>query len=511
MNSGGVEDISFQVSTVARAGKTIISLVGSKHSHHSLEALLQFYQDPKYFAQTVDPDIPVQLIVPQAPLRSGGGGSDDSDYSRAADVGDVYESRWWRGEGSNTVTTPNASKDAVYGSIYDVVHGGSLEQKKMYERIVTASAYDVCTPYNPLDQLDQTPDVSFSDAIAAVDAHCEEDMVAEGKVALDFATKHEHVGTVQRTEAGAMPLTADDIAVLHMYSRDTSFYRRLNEELGGYGKGHAHGAVSDFLPIAKLLVAALAKLPPMNAKLFRGVKMDFKSILGSDVKVKDVKQWNQVTSCSTRSDVLKDDDFLGVGNAGTVFQIIAVTGRNIKPYSAIQDEDEMVLPPGSRFVIDAVTPCKDGVTEVRMRQLLDEGGGGGGGGSGGSKVVYEELPFLSSKAAVEMKPYWLTGQTSREESEQILGDRWGGEVGTFLIRESGAAFVISRLGRSDAGNSSQQSVTMMIHRKIDYKAGMYQMQSVRTKAPAFKTLVGLLNTETPRPSCTLRLDTAYPV
>lgn len=110
-----------------------------------------------------------------------------------------------------------------------------------------------------------------------------------------------------------------------------------------------------------------------------------------------------------------------------------------------------------------------------------------------------------------MKPYWLTGQTSREESEQILGDRWGGEVGTFLIRESGAAFVISRLGRSDAGNSSQQSVTMMIHRKIDYKAGMYQMQSVRTKAPAFKTLVGLLNTETPRPSCTLRLDTAYPV
>ena len=49
------------------------------------------------------------------------------------------------------------------------------------------------------------------------------------------------------------------------------------------------------------MIAALAKLPTIDAKLFRGVKMDYKAILGSDVKTKDVKQWNQVTSCSTRS------------------------------------------------------------------------------------------------------------------------------------------------------------------------------------------------------------------
>ena len=91
-------------------------------------------------------------------------------------------------------------------------------------------------------------------------------------------------------------------------------------------------------------------------------------------------------------------------------------------------------------------------------------------------------------AADVEESYWRQRSISREESEEIL-DRWGGEVGTFLIRESGAAFVISRVGRSDVANGSQQSVTMIIHRKIDYKAGMYQMQSTRTKAPAFKTLV----------------------
>lgn len=88
-------------------------------------------------------------------------------------------------------------------------------------------------------------------------------------------------------------------------------------------------------------------------------------------------------------------------------------------------------------------------------------------------------------------PYWMQGTLSREEAEEIL-DEWGGGIGTFLIRESIAAFVISRVGRSDAATDSQnqnQSVSMIIHRKIDFKAGMYQMQSTRTVAPAFKTLV----------------------
>ena len=86
------------------------------------------------------------------------------------------------------------------------------------------------------------------------------------------------------------------------------------------------------------------------------------------------------------------------GSIATVFQIIAVAGVNIKPYSALKAEDEVVLPPGSRFVIDKITPCKDGVTEVRMRELLEDsyiGGGSstGDGSSGTSSAIYEELPY----------------------------------------------------------------------------------------------------------------------
>ena len=102
----------------------------------------------------------------------------------------------------------------------------------------------------------------------------------------------------------------------------------------------------------------------------------------------------------------------------------------------------------------------------------------------------ETTPAVPGRASAT--PYWQKGALSREEAEEIL-DTWGGEVGTFLIRESGAAFVISRVGRSDAAGGSQHSVTMIIHRKIEYKAGMYQMQSTRTKAPAFKTLPELVS------------------
>lgn len=153
----------------------------------------------------------------------------------------------------------------------------------------------------------------------------------------------------------------------------TNFYSKMNEELGGYG-ADSYGKVEHFLPVTKLLLAAFDKLPPVPpAKLFRGVKMNYKAILktpeGGDAKVGDVLQWNQFTSSSTSQDVLKDPEFLGVGEAGTVFQFIAVEGVNMKPYSKIEKEDEVVLPPGSRFVIDLITPCKDGVTEVRMRQI----------------------------------------------------------------------------------------------------------------------------------------------
>ena len=304
----------------------------------------------------------------------------------------------------------------VYASIYDEIGGGTEDQIRLYERIVgdgqEENPYAEVSPYNPLEQLARTPVLSLKDAVAKMAMYCKDDADSSRRKAEAYAATHAHVEKVQRTGAGA--LTADDIAVLYMYTMETDFYRMLNNELSlGYGKSESYNEVEHYLPVTKLLISAMSKLPQvaMGVKLFRGVKLPHTTVFstgaeGTDVQVNDVVTWQQFTSCSTSPEVLKE--FLGDDAAAgerTVCQIIAVTGGNIKAYSAIPREDEVVLPPGSRFVVEKITPWKHGLTEVRMRQILPDGSGGDAAGAaaalGGSPVYadvsdYVEL-FLPKK------------------------------------------------------------------------------------------------------------------
>ena len=69
--------------------------------------------------------------------------------------------------------------------------------------------------------------------------------------------------------------------------------------------------------------------------------------------------------------MLKEEAFLGTTSPGTVFQVISVTGVAIRKYSALPNENEVLLPAGSKFVVDKISEkTEHGVTEVRMRQLI---------------------------------------------------------------------------------------------------------------------------------------------
>lgn len=369
-----------------RVNSQEVMLDGSKHTHSSIGDMIKFYQDPMYFAQVSQPDVPALLIFPSF---SGTGGKANmrakykSSRLKTLCADGNFKTMWWRQDGTGVVGVFGGG-GTLYGNIFDAVDGGTKVQQAMFSRMVSAEAR--ADPHNPLSRLESTPQISFAEAVALLKDHCTGNIVAESAAALDYATAHPHIGTERSSGAGV--LTVDDIAVLHMYTMETDFYPRLNQELGGYGRGAARTAINAFLPIAKLLAAAMAKLPPLMVKLFRGVKMTYKAILGEDVKVGGLVNWYQFTSCSTSPEVLKDENFLGPETGGTVFQIMGVTGINIKPYSAIEGEDEVVLPPGSTFTVDKITPWKFGVSEVRMRQLVDIEMGSSG---GGDSVVVEPV------------------------------------------------------------------------------------------------------------------------
>lgn len=237
------------ISVTGGAGRYAIA--GSKHAHQSLEALVKFYQDPLYFAKSGRLDVPAQLIAPAAAMDAAGGAGGDA----------LYEDMWWRDGGAVSGEAPSPST-AMYGTIYAEVGGGTLKEQKHYERIVVESDYAILEPYNPLDQLAVTPELSLMQAMEALATFVEGDILADARKALKYAATHDHLGKVLRP--GGAALTVDDIAALHMYTMPTNFYSKMNEELGGYGKDK-YGKVEHFLPVTKLLITAFEKLPPSAA------------------------------------------------------------------------------------------------------------------------------------------------------------------------------------------------------------------------------------------------------
>lgn len=67
-----------------------------------------------------------------------------------------------------------------------------------------------------------------------------------------------------------------------------------------------------------------------------------------------------ISSCATSGQVLSPEHFLGPTGARTFFQIHCSSGRNIRQYSSLPTEDEIILLPGTKFtVISKISPSID--------------------------------------------------------------------------------------------------------------------------------------------------------
>eukprot|EP00039_Didymoeca_costata_P011283 m.157639 g.157639 ORF g.157639 m.157639 type:complete len:718 (-) comp15121_c3_seq3:65-2218(-) len=111
---------------------------------------------------------------------------------------------------------------------------------------------------------------------------------------------------------------------------------------------------------------------------------------------------------------------------------------------------------------------------------------------------------ISNTPAPPEQPYWMRGAISRQEAEALL-EEWGGEHGLFLIRESGSTWVMSRVGISDEG------VSIHVHRKISTNDGKFMLQSTRTAAMEFNSLMEMIAYHQKTPfSDTTRLTSTVP-
>jgi len=256
-----------------------------------------------------------------------------------------------------TITTTKPTPTKIYDST-------TVEESEIYDEIYTE---------NPLAGIYDLPYCTLERAAAQAQIHSGGDLQAAVRAAKAFAAK------LARTNKLGL-LTEAEAAVVNLYTQQTpKLYYYVNGALGGYGKG-GRSALHHYLPYIKLLRIALRKLPPQHATIvYRGVHLPLQTLI-PNASVGQHIVWWAFTSTSQSKDVRTEFS----GSTGTVFQISSNDGRDVSQYSSYGDEEEVVLLPGSQFVIDYICPYGES-EEVRMHQLKPEDGS-----DDGEETIYGE-------------------------------------------------------------------------------------------------------------------------
>ncbi|CAF1191105.1 unnamed protein product [Rotaria sp. Silwood1] len=162
-------------------------------------------------------------------------------------------------------------------------------------------------------------------------------------------------------------LTVDESAAIQLYTMESktereSLFYVLNSTLRLADRSE----LKPILLYLRLLIGALEKLPSFNGLIYRGVNGNISS---NFVKGKKLTWWG-FSSCTRLLDVLSKEEFLGKSTQRTLFYIECINGKLIQNYSYSSPADEEVLLlPGTEFLITGKKRANRGVTIVHLREI----------------------------------------------------------------------------------------------------------------------------------------------
>jgi hypothetical protein len=131
-------------------------------------------------------------------------------------------------------------------------------------------------------------------------------------------------------------LTRDESAAIYLYTMPVEFFSKLNIAL----RDPNRQVLKSWLHFLKLFMTALEKLPSIQATIWRAVNYDATSKF---VEGEAYTYWD-LNSCSRNISIVQ----LFLGENGTLFTIETIHGKDISTFSAIPDEKEVILMPGTR-------------------------------------------------------------------------------------------------------------------------------------------------------------------
>lgn len=165
-------------------------------------------------------------------------------------------------------------------------------------------------------------------------------------------------------------LTVDESAAIRLYTFEwepphRSLYSMLNHTL----KYRPREELKPYFKYLKLFLTALAKLPCLpQLTVWRGVTKDLSSEFAPGTEV----TWWSFSSCTTSLVVLKNSMYLGDLGARTLFSVEAINGRTIRDHSHFVTEDEVLLLPGTRMIVQSqLSPAPD-LYIIHLKQVIPE-------------------------------------------------------------------------------------------------------------------------------------------
>lgn len=165
-------------------------------------------------------------------------------------------------------------------------------------------------------------------------------------------------------------LTRNESASIRLYTMEwndshPSLYSILNQTL----KGADRNQLRPWFKYLKLFLTAVVKLPIARPQaVWRGVPKDISDQFqrGADVT------WWSFSSTTTSLPVLENNLYLGKQNARTLISIEIFNGRSVRAHSHFNDEDEILLLPGTYLkVLSQFNPAPD-LHVIHLKQSLPE-------------------------------------------------------------------------------------------------------------------------------------------
>lgn len=181
---------------------------------------------------------------------------------------------------------------------------------------------------------------------------------------------HVSIALERTSNKPADNLTRSESAAIRLYTMEwndghKSLYFLLNNTL----RKADRNSLRPWWKYLKLFLTAIVKIPCLPPQVvWRGVRKDISHEFTHGAAV----TWWAFSSCTTTLTVLENDLYLGTTGQRTLCSIEVINGRNIRAHSHYDNEDEILMLPGTYMEVQSkFIPAPD-LQIIHLKQIKSE-------------------------------------------------------------------------------------------------------------------------------------------